>query len=237
MTYKTTQGEGEGGLGKQKGGAKAARVQDPAVGRGGSGRHVDRARAEHHALQRTEFPVAKLDLPQGPRPARPALGASRGARGDGRWHSPENRRQRLGGLRPRVAPLSAGLAGRLAGGDHAGQDLPGESPLACPESQPSSCGYLWKRRKRCTRFWSASSKAGNKTCASNTPTGSWAGAFSPQREVEVSQDAWQTWHAKRTASKNTRQRVKRCWVPCSTVWSAARTGIRDLACYQTVTLG
>src|ERR687897_913009 len=110
MTYKTTQGEGEGGLGKQKGGAKAARVQDPAMGRGGSGRHVDRAGVEYHALQRTELPVAKLDLPQRSRPARPALGASCGARRDGRWHSPRDRRQRLRGLRPRVAPLPAWLA-------------------------------------------------------------------------------------------------------------------------------
>src|SRR5918994_1663246 len=227
MTYKTRQVEGEGGLGKQKGGAKAARVQDPAVGRGGSGRHVDRAGVEHHALQRTELPVAKLDLPQGPCPARPALGASCGARGDGRWHSPENRRQRLGGLRPRVAPLLAGLAGRPASGDHAGQDLPGESPLACKENPPSSYGSLWRRQKHCTRTWSASSKAENKTHASNTPTGSWAGAYSPQRTVEVSQDVWQTWRAKRTASKNTRQRVKRCSVPCSTAWSAAKTGIRE----------
>src|SRR5215203_7229816 len=100
MTYKTIQGEGEGGLGKQKGGAKAARVQDPAVGRGGSGRQVDRTRAEHHTVECTELPVAKLDLPPGPRPARPALGASCGARGDRRWHSSEDRRQRLGGLRP-----------------------------------------------------------------------------------------------------------------------------------------
>ncbi|CAA9465990.1 MAG: hypothetical protein AVDCRST_MAG58-3478, partial [uncultured Rubrobacteraceae bacterium] len=115
--------------GKQKGGAKAARVQDPAVGRGGSGRHVDRARVEHHALQRTELPVAKLDLPQGPRQAWPALGASRGARRDGRWNSPEDQRQRLRGLRPRVAPLPAWLAQRPAGGDHAGPDLRGESPL------------------------------------------------------------------------------------------------------------
>src|SRR5918998_5674193 len=172
MTYKTRQGEGEGGLGKQKGGAKAARVQDPAVGRGGSGRHVDRARAEYHALQRTELPVAKLDLPQRPRPARPALGASCGARGDGRWHSPEDRRQRLGGLRPWVAPLPAWLAGRPAGGDHPRQDLPGESPLACTECPPSSCGSLWRRQKPCTRSSSAFSKAGNKTRASNTPTGS-----------------------------------------------------------------
>src|ERR671910_1638976 len=214
MTYKTRQGEGEGGLGKQKGGAKAARVQDPAVGRGGSGRHVDRAGAEYHALQRTEFPVAKLDLPQGPRPARPALGASCGARGDGRWHSPENRRQRLGGLRPRVAPLLAGLAGRPASGDHAGQDLPGESPLACQESPPSGYGSLWRKQKRCTRSSSVFSKPGNKIHASSTPTGSWAGAYSPQRAVKASQDAWRNWHAKRTASKNTRQPAKGCSAPC-----------------------
>src|ERR671910_260540 len=173
MTYKTTQCEGERGLGKQKGGAKAARVQDPSVGRRGSGRLVDRAGTEHHALQRTELPVAKLDLPQGPRPARPALGASCGARGVGSWHSPEDRRQRLGGIRPRVAPLPAGLAGRPAGGDHAGQDLPGESPLACTESPPSSCGSLWKKPRRCTHFSNASSRMGNKTRVSNTPTGSW----------------------------------------------------------------
>src|SRR5215203_5180184 len=107
MTYKTRQGEGEGGLGKQKGGAKATRVKDPALGRGGSGRHVDRAGVEHHAIERTELPVAKLDLPPGSRPARPALGASCGARRDGGWHSLKDRRQRLGGLRPRVARLPA----------------------------------------------------------------------------------------------------------------------------------
>src|SRR5215204_3823656 len=188
MTYKTRKGEGEGVLGKQKGGAKAARVQDPAVGRGGSGRHVDRAGVEYHALQRTELPVAKLDLSQGPRPARPAIGASCGARGDGRWHSPENRRQRLGGLRPRVAPLPAGLAERPASGDHAGQDLPGESPLACTQIPSSSCSSLWRKQKHCTRFWSVFSKAGNKTRASNTPTGSWAGVCSPQRAAKVSRD-------------------------------------------------
>ena len=36
------------GCGKQKGGAKAARSEDPPLGRGGAQRRLDRAGAQHH---------------------------------------------------------------------------------------------------------------------------------------------------------------------------------------------
>src|ERR671911_511368 len=91
------------GRGKQKGGAKATRNEDPALGRGGAQRRLDRAGAQHHPLQRTELPVAELDLPPGSRPARPALGAP-GRPGRGRRrHLAQDRRSRLRGFRPRVA--------------------------------------------------------------------------------------------------------------------------------------
>src|SRR5215210_1920528 len=172
MTYKTRLVEGEGGLGKQKGGFKAARVQNPALGRRGQGRHLDRAGAQHHAFERAELPVAKLHLPPRPRPSRPTLRTPRCARRDGGWHSPEDRRQGLRGLRPRVAPLPARLAGRPAGHHHPGPYLPGEDPLTCGTSLLSSCISPWKKRKLCTPYWKTVSKAASKTHASNALTGS-----------------------------------------------------------------
>src|SRR5919112_3909697 len=136
MTYKTRQVEGEGGLGKQKGGAKAARVQDPALGRGGSWGHLDRAGAEHDALERTEFPFQEFDLPPRPRASWPALGTLRGPRRDRRRRPPEDRRQGLRGLRPRVARLLGRLARRAAGGYHPGPDLHRKDALICMRMTP-----------------------------------------------------------------------------------------------------